>query len=322
MAGNRLLYSNIEDYLGPAATRFFGAGYRRARYQVENVVVAGEEVTASATVRYPVDWSRKSDDVDLRPHLSTIDTLVLGAQLAEVYLAGVHGLDEAARQRMWLRRVTLRAGMTPQEELTGLPAILRHRKTGPDGSSVVDCSIGTMRIQLEVSHPTGGQSVMGSYDTLADVLGPADDRYYGTGFARQAHSLTEVDADTAGLTASATVQLKNGFTAKAGIEGGYQPSVSMVDCFVVNLQLAQVLMYELDSLSRGGSNTLWMMQTTLTAQRPSRAWPAEPIAKTAVTGSHLLPLRGKTWRNVDIVGELGGVSLRSSLAHELPRRKS
>jgi hypothetical protein len=322
MTSNRLLYCNIEDYLGPAVTRFFGAGYRRARHQVENVVVTAKEVTASVTVRYPADWSRKADDLDLRPHLSTIDTLVLGAQLAEAYLAGAHGLDPSARRTMWLRRVTLRAGMIPQEDLTNLSATLRHKETSLDGVSVLDCSVGVMRIQLEIGHATGGAPVTGTYDTLSDVLGPAGERYYGTGFTQRRHILTDVDADTADWTATATVRAGDDVTGGAGIEGAYQPSVSMVDCFVVNLQLAQVLMYELDSLSRGESNTLWMMQTTLTAAQPPRTWPAALAARVAMQGSHLIPLRGRTWRNVDITGGLGGFSLRTSLAHELPERKS
>lgn len=320
--GSRLLYGDIEDYLGPAATRFFGAGYRRAHHEVGNVEVTGEGVTASVSVRYPPDWSRKAAGVDLRPHLSTVDTFVLGAQLAEVYLAGAHGLDASSRRKAWLRRVTIRAGTTPQEDLTDLPATLRRRESTTAGVSVVDCSIGAMRIRLEVSHPAGGPPVTGRHATLPDALGPAGERYYGTGFSRQSHALTDVDADTSDWTARAAVRLDDRFTGSSGIEGAYRPSVSMVDCFVVNLQLAQVLLYELDSLSRTETNTLWMMQTTLAAERPDRPWPAAAVATTALKGSHLLPLNGRTWRNVDITGELGGVSLRSSFAHELPERKS
>ncbi|MET9862625.1 AvrD family protein [Streptomyces smyrnaeus] len=110
----------------------------------------------------------------------------------------------------------------------------------------------------------------------------------------------------------------------AGIDGSRRPVPSLIDCFVTNLQLAQVLMYELDGVARSESNTLWMLRTVLdAAPEPSAPSACTTAARsfpvhTRVTGKHLLPLRGGTWRNVEIAGEFAGVSLRCSLAHELP----
>jgi len=89
--GARLTYARIDDCLGDESTRFFGAGHRRARHTVRDVTVvpAGRgdgAVTATVDVTYPADWSKKVDGVDIRPHLSSIDTLLLGVQLCEAYL--------------------------------------------------------------------------------------------------------------------------------------------------------------------------------------------------------------------------------------------
>ncbi|MGI5467610.1 AvrD family protein [Streptomyces sp. CA-132043] len=100
----------------------------------------------------------------------------------------------------------------------------------------------------------------------------------------------------------------------------------MIDCFVTNLQLAQILMYELDGVRRAESNTLWMLRTVLSAdadERPEAGSAGETGSGSLplhmrLTGKHLLPLRGATWRNVEVAGGLGGISLRCSLAHELP----
>ncbi|MGH8968103.1 MAG: AvrD family protein, partial [Actinomycetes bacterium] len=85
MGHTPLLYRSIDDYLGPAQTRFFGHGYRRAQYRVADVTstpadYADPGVRATVTIDYPLDWSVKETDVDLRPHLSTVDMLVLGVQ--------------------------------------------------------------------------------------------------------------------------------------------------------------------------------------------------------------------------------------------------
>jgi len=107
--------------------------------------------------------------------------------------------------------------------------------------------------------------------------------------------------------------------APDGIDGDVRPALSPVDCFVTVLQLAQVLMYELDSIERGRSNTLWMLQTVLDAGEPG---PLDgPLPRSpAVTGKHLLPLRGSRWRNVDLTGGCGGVRLRPPSPTNCPPR--
>ncbi|WP_051385836.1 AvrD family protein [Actinokineospora inagensis] len=327
MAARELLaplrLGGIEEVLGPAAGRFFGAGYRRADYTVADVVLPGtpdEDATAVVDMTYPADWSRKKTGVDLRPHLSSVDILVLGAQLAEAHLASALGLDGAAGERMWLRKAVLRAGLTPQEDLIGLPASARRVAAEPVGPglvvSVVDTQVGAMRARLEIEHDaSNGPARPGRHASIDDVLGPAADRYFGTGFQTRGQLLDDVEVTADAATASVGV---DGDRAWTGLGAGYGPGVSFVDCFVVCLQLAQVLMYRMDRVARGESNTLWMLNTTLSAARAARPWERRMPARTAIRGSHLLAVRGGTWRNVDIDGELGGVELRSSLAHELP----
>src|ERR1700759_3650313 len=91
-----LQFSSIDDYLGPGAARFFGSGYRRVSYGWNGLEVgdpSGSSMRAAGAVVYPADWSRKRDAVQLRPHLSTIDAMILGTSSAELCLVRQHGLD-------------------------------------------------------------------------------------------------------------------------------------------------------------------------------------------------------------------------------------
>lgn len=335
--GGHVTLSSAADYLGPPEKRFFSSGYRAAEHTVGGIRLTppGAEpasVTAEVSVAYPGDWSRKKEGIDLPPHLSSIDTLALAAQLAEAHLTHAHALNEDQRAGMRLRRVRLTAGTTPQEELTGLDARALLLETRPLGEapgrwlSVYDCRIARMRARCEIEHPEGGKPTFsGRYDTLEELLGPAERRYYGAGFTHDAQHIESVRADLSELSAEALVRMVRDDAAPpatAGIEGAQRPAPSMIDCFVTNLQLAQILMYELDAMSRTESNTLWMLRTVLSAPpgRPAADGPeGVPLPlSTRITGKHLLPLRGGTWRNVEVAGEFGGVRLRSSLAHELP----
>lgn len=328
----RPTYKSVDDYLGPAETRFFGRGFQRAEHEISDVLVRPDDtgrstVRAAVSVGYPADWSRKGDN-DLRPHLSTVDMLVLGVQLSEVALVHTYGLDEDQRRDLWLRKVTLTAGTTPQEDLIGLtgtavPRTNRPAAGSPDAQvSVYDCAVGAMRARVEIEHPIGrldGRQDV-TYRSLGDALGAPALRYYGDGFKLRRQYVEDVLLDMAELRSTATVRLDPAGSelATQGTDGRYQPSVSLVDCFVANLQLAQVLMYELDGVTRRESNTLWMLRTVLETTQPMRPFAAPLPTVTAITGKHLVPLRGGRWRNVEIGGGCGGVNLRASFAHELP----
>src|SRR4051812_37508327 len=86
---------SIDTHLGAASARFFGEGFKRVAHEVTGLVITGRPglgcLTARAQILYPRDWSSKSHGA-LRPHLSSVDALVLAAQLAEAHLVHRYAL--------------------------------------------------------------------------------------------------------------------------------------------------------------------------------------------------------------------------------------
>jgi hypothetical protein len=248
----------------------------------------------------------------------------------ELHLAHAYGLPAAARARTRLRKAVLRAGGVPQEDLLGIPlsAGLVKTENVPGAPSpflsVYACSVGNLQVRCEIEHPMGiWEPVEAEYDSLDDVLGPGDRRFYGEGFKARRHHIQDVRVDMDTFTARGDVHfVPEPDPANQGIDGALHPSVTFVDAFVVNLQLVQILMYELDSLTRADSNTLWMMRTVLEAPAAPPPLPDHPDlalpAEATLTEKRLLPLRGGTWRSVDIEAGLAGIGLRCGFAHELP----
>jgi hypothetical protein len=309
------LRETVDDYLGPGAKRFFSAGYRRVGYTFGPVVadVRSEHdtsVTTQVGLSYPADWSKKLAGADLRPHLSTIDAILLGVQLAELCVVRTFRLDADAHRALWVRRIRIRAGQSPEEDLAELP--LEGRLTGTGAGTVlpavsfVDCRVGAMRVRCEVEHAGGpahpGHDLLPTVETL---LGPAKNRYYGTGFTRGDHRIDELALD--GLTASARVDLTDA-GATQGAEAAYAPAPTMVDAFATGLQLAQILLYELDGMHRRDSNTLWMRSTTLTSDSPHRTFRPGLRLHTRLENIRLVEMNDGVWRTADIHTELGGSS--------------
>jgi hypothetical protein len=287
--------TSVDDYLGPGATRFFGGGHRRVRYQLSDLAAGPEgSLRGHASVSYPTGWSTKAAG-PLQPHLSTIDALILGADVVEAALRDAN----SGAWTGWLRRVDIRAGAAPYED--GLErvavdaSVISTSHAGAAPVSVVECRIANMVVRCNVEHGLDGHT---------------DLPLYG-GYRGRRQLIEDMIVDLRRERADATV------TILASGEHG-APVITLVDSFVVALQMGQVLLYELDNVPRANSNTLWMRNTTITCRRPHPPIEQRLTVTASLTGSRLLKGRGGTWRTATVEADIDGVRARCSVAHELP----
>lgn len=325
-APHRLYYENVDDRLGPAEKRFFGTGFRRSEHTIRRLRVGAGRIDAAAAVRYPADWSTKGE-VDQLPHLSTVDVLVLGAQLAELQVAQAYGLDPGRRSSMWLRRVRIQAGRAPLEEgLDDFPVTAVAAGTADDAViagfrvSLVDCRVGPLRIRCEIEHPDApAAGVAATFDNLEEALGDPADRFYGAGFRGYRAGVVQVEVIPGARRATAVAQVTaQDRPAGAGLDGFRQPSISTIDCFTVGLQLGQILLYELDGIDRARSQTLWMRHTWLATAAPQPCAPGPIRVSAALENVRLLERAADDrWRTADIVATMAGVTMRCAVAHRL-----
>ncbi|MCE6998212.1 hypothetical protein LZG04_25935 [Saccharothrix sp. S26] len=321
-----LLLKSVDDHLGPGATRFFGSGYRRVDYAVGGTRLSGvaDGLVSTVEIRYPADWSRKTEDAELRPHLSTIDVLILAVRAAELLTARRNDLDPAARGRTWLRRVDIKAPAKPVEgNLLSLPVAAKHvsAEAAGDGRrlSAVDVKVAAMRVRVLLEHDAGEPDRRAA--DLDALFGADYPGLYGGGFRawRQAVADVVVDVPTAHATANVLVEPPDDAFTIAGVDSAAGPVVSMIDSFVVALQLGQVLLYAIDRMDRASSDTLWMRHTTITACPPAGRRAGDWFPATAeLVDPALLETPNGVWRTATIVGDSLGVLTRCSVAHRLP----
>jgi hypothetical protein len=84
------------------------------------------------------------------------------------------------------------------------------------------------------------------------------------------------------------------------------------------MQLAQILLYELDSMMRVSSNTLWMRSTAIDVAGPGRPVAERLRMTTSLRGVDLLAMSGGVWRTAEIVARLGAIAFTCSVTHRLP----
>jgi len=200
--------ANIDEYLGPSEGRFFGSGYRKAEYELGPVRQCGDTFEGLASISYPSGWSQKKAGVDLRPHLSTVDTMILGAEYTELLLAASLGLSATQRRGASIWKVVIQAGTEPEESLDSVAIAAQITKSKAVGDGWAETKshvqVGRMRTRLVVSHEQGVEPFAAAEGDLhiADVLDPSSTRYWGSGFRFGRQSIGPVRADVDTLSAS------------------------------------------------------------------------------------------------------------------------
>jgi len=316
--------AHIDRHLGPASGRYFGEGFKRVDHALTGLRVAGRTIAAEATLSYPDDWSRKSSGT-LRPHLSSVDGLVIAGELADAWLTHTFGLSLDQRRRAWLRAFEMRVA-APTEELASFGVVASHDDCVPalgarcDFVSTFRCHIGTIRVTCAVEHDIAHRGAgEGRYATADELLGDAARRHYGDAYKRRTQRIDRVAVSRRDETLRATVAVDDPLgDVDDGLGGAYAPSLSMVDSLLSMAQLAQALAYKLDGVERAKSNTFWMRRLSFQAGTPVHPLAERHAATLGAPRSRLLTVGGVAWRALDLSGRLGEFETRGSIAHALP----
>ncbi len=229
-------WANVDDVLGPASGRFFGSIFRDARQSLDVVLTTARpdrvEIAGRAGVSYHGDhWGTRNGKVRA-PHLSSVDATILTDRvLAEVG----RSLRDAGllTGRLVMDRVSITAGMAPDEELAelvcaGSATVLLGEPTR------VRCTlqIGGMRVRAEAAAVAGEPA---PELTAADV---------------PALTVADVVLDPETPTVSGRVV--------TDLDAGEPSASALIVSMLASAQLAQILVATVDGIPRERSNTLWM----------------------------------------------------------------
>ncbi|MFF4854651.1 AvrD family protein [Streptomyces rubiginosohelvolus] len=304
-------YPSADTALGHRDSRFFGEGFKRVTHALTSISVEKDTIEATAGIRTPGTWSKKGDSHQ-RPHLSTLDAMLLGAQLTGLYTAHSFNHDNSGFS---VTAVKVRAGNTPDEEqLDHFPVTARHLSTKdtPRGKeTVMECHTGSMTVTVTARHNgTHTPDQPGHYPLPEHLPGTWNNAPYGADHHTRSQLLTDLAVDPQALTAS----------GKLTING--QPRdgqhVTAIDLFVSVLQLAQVLLYDLDGLDRASSNTLWMRRTDITPGLSQETSPASQRLAIRLEDCKQLLTKEGTWRAARIHADHAGIALDCGVVHLLP----
>jgi len=311
----------IDIILGPSEGRFFSNGFRKVEHEFTPTHVAFENglprVTFAVRMTYPSDWSIKPGK-ELNPHLSTVDAFVISVQLAELLLI-CHHVD---LKRTWIAQAIFTVGSEPQpvdRPIESQAYLVAPPSETPAGVGwTVSCAVGSIRVQMRlVSATLPAKTVRTGDFVVDDELGDGETRFYAHGYRTRTHHIDNITfGDDTSMTAR--VSVTGGGSSMIGLESGFGPTVSMLDCILAQAQMSQVLLFSLDGLTRDQANTMWMRRIDLEASTPFRPNLGPFWAQVHIAATQILNLHGHPWMTATFEGSFAGISSSYKVACQLP----
>ncbi|WP_460058916.1 AvrD family protein [Pseudolactococcus yaeyamensis] len=320
-------FKDIDDILGDKATRYFGSGYKQVTYDILELILADDIISATTTIHYPLSWSRKDNETELVPHLSTIDATYIGLQLCESFLTQQFGLALVSRSDLFIKRLHLKAKNGVLENLSQVACKIEHSVN----SGVLydehkfSGQIGNIVFYSEIEMPTNLNTnktfLSHHFRDVAEILGNPASRYLGEMYRQTQHKIKNIETDCDNLISKAEIEVSNqifDFNYHQGLDATYLSNLtpSVLDCIVAIAQLSQVLLYEMDDLNRKNSQTLWMRQIKIERHHASQDMFQPSMIK--VEKSKVIRMKEGKWRMVDLAGTFYNYNFQYSLAHILP----
>ena len=145
--------------------------------------------------------------------------------------------------------------------------------------------------------------------SVSELLGDAEQRYFGEGFRAAQQSLTQVKLERGS---------DNGYR---DIGASYALSPTFVNCILGQTQVSQLMLHSLDHIDRSFSGNLWMRHVELITHGPQLHHETDFDAEARTSRTQLLPMNGHTWRVTDFVGRFAHIAARHNLATLFPHRK-
>lgn len=278
-----LRFGNIDDLLGPAATRFLSGPYRAVRRRVRDVDIRADN-SGVVRLRATADISNPAADSARSPHVDVIDVVLLAAEVIECGLAHALGLDVDARGRSHIRRLRVQPGRSPSHALHDIPIDLTMTVGDHDGTTTPMTSasgrVGPIRVSVGLTHPTAAVNTAPAHlEESADLLGNGDFRYYADRFKWFDRIITNIGIDTVEQSLEATVSVVDDAPVLPLVGFGARPDgpLSPVDALMMSAQLAKALVCLSDDIDPRTDDVLLLRRLVATAE-PGDRIPGMPCA--------------------------------------------
>ncbi len=298
-----------DDILGDYETRYFGAGHKRTSYKLK-----GSFPDCRAEVFQTDGWSVK-DGCQMKPHLSTIDGIILAVMYVEKHMKenNVHILLDS----FFLYAFEIKSGVMPVEDLMDVSLDMKKEEI-LEKKAYFEVVVGGMAVKLKFKSV---KSDSYNNDCCIQEMDNDNAHYFSEHLKNVKHNVGDISfGENSIACVISREEMRN--VSYNGIGKLLANTISILEWLIIFSQMGQLLAYEIDSINRQESETLWMknikaeMDLLVTYKKPL-------FVSGGIVKSSLLNIKSKMWRIFEMAGSAdnGNVRFEGKIAHILPDSK-
>lgn len=295
-----------DDILGDFEKRYFGAGHKRTNYYLKD---GGEYGRAELT--HVNSWSEKNG-CSLKPHLSTIDGIILSAMYVEKYMIDKRKFDSL--NDMFLYSFEIKSGTCAIEDLKEITLKIRSEQI-LSGNAYFEVSVEGMIVKLRF------KKVDVQLSDVKSNTGEKKYNYISEHLKGIRHNIYGIKIEDDEITCTVSREKEDNISYD-GIGSMLSNSMSILEWLIIFSQMGQILAYDIDAIDRENSETLWMKNVKAEIINPIE-YKGEISASGGVTKKKLLKMELNNWRIFEMAGSSadGNVRFQGKIAHILPNNR-
>lgn len=297
-----------DDILGDYETRYFGAGHKRTSYKLK-----GNYPDCIAEVYQTDSWSVK-DGYQMKPHLSTIDGIILAVMYVEKYMKENEVV--ILPDSLFLYAFEIKSGVMPVGDLVNISLNMKKEEVLEE-EAYFEVVVEGMAAKLKFKSAKRNFFNNVSYIQEMDE----DAHYFSEHLKNVKHNIGDISFGENSIACVVSrEEMKR--VSYNGIGNLLANTISILEWLIIFSQMGQLLAYEIDSINRQESETLWMknvkaeIDLSVTYNKPL-------FVSGGIVKSSLLNIKSKMWRIFEMAGSAdnGNVRFEGKIAHVLPNSK-
>lgn len=305
----------VDEILGAFETRYFGAGHKNTDYSLIEGIETNNpdsELVVVAQINQSCSWSEKNGEIQ-KPHLSTIDGLILAVLAAENYLYTRY--PEIDIEMLYLSSFEIKAGVVPVDDLRRIPMHIEKAVIQKDSQQFTVFILG-MRISFQLK-----VAKMPAHHKANEEQ---TQHYMGNHLKNLHHDIQDIEIFNGKEIMCEVTRDTSREPDYSGIGSKVANAMSLIEWLIIFSQMSQIVAYNFDDIERKYSDTFWMRLAKAEMDEPIQYSDEQLLVSGGISKTQVISMNGENWRTFNMAGETADSNVRftGKLAHKVPNKEN
>lgn len=310
---------NAEQILGSKEDRYFAVGYKKISCELFDYRFTKNKLTASLRFDWGKNWSIKKGKATVQ-HLGSIDGSLVAIKVLELFLATKFNLTIEEIADCSIKRIDFSTrpcfqNLGPQHDVELTNVLSYYDK---ENSVINEFEILVKNFRFFIYLDLGRQFNLSQIlqDQKLSRGSNNSMSYYNVGYKFTSVDIENVflNLESRSITGNSILNYSDPIV-KHGLGIGHQWPLTFIEYLSIAGQLTQILLYNLENVTREESNNMWVRSLTANFHPESTNQSNEFFSMAHFTEFNSVKIKSENWRTVTAKFKIGNIIGFAKVCH-------